>query len=115
MNQQRTLGAQARSAAARLTQARATVQQFENVMLPLATRVVESSQLQYNAMQISAFELLADRRRELDLTQAHIESLRDYWLARAAIDALLAGASPALTLPTSSLSARVPAASSGAH
>jgi len=115
LNQQRTLGAQVRSAAARLTQARATVQQFENVMLPLATRVVESSQLQYNAMQISAFELLADRRRELDLTQAHIESLRDYWLARAAIDALLAGASPALTLPTSSLSARVPAASSGAH
>ncbi|MEQ1592093.1 MAG: TolC family protein [Thiobacillaceae bacterium] len=115
LNQQRSLGAQARNAAARLTQARATVQQFDRVILPLAARVVEANQLQYNAMQISAFELLANRRRELDLTQAHIESLRDYWLARAAIDALLAGAAPASFIPSLSSSARVSAANSGAH
>jgi cobalt-zinc-cadmium efflux system outer membrane protein len=92
--QQAILAAALRIASERLSATRAAVEQDESILLPLAKRVVEASQLQYNAGQTSTFELLADRRRQMETERAHIEALRDYWQARAVIDGLLAGASP---------------------
>jgi outer membrane protein TolC len=42
-------------------------------------------------MQLGIFQLLEARRGQLDAELAEIEARREYWTARAAFEALLAG------------------------
>jgi cobalt-zinc-cadmium efflux system outer membrane protein len=88
------LRAQARLAAARLQAARGTVEHYLEGLLPLARRELELAQQDYNAMQADAAMLLAVKRRQLDTGRQFVEALRDYWQARAAVEALLAGVAP---------------------
>lgn len=53
--------------------------------------MTEQTLPQYNAMQIGIFQLLQARREELDVELAYVETLREYWTAAAAVDALLQG------------------------
>lgn len=85
------LRATARQARARVTSAHARARKFEEVILPAQRRVSEQTLLQYNAMQIGVFQLLAARRDVLEVELARIETLREYWTAVGALDALLAG------------------------
>lgn len=64
---------------------------YEGVILPLNQRRVEETQLQYNAMQVSAFELLQAKRDPIMAGAAYVESLHDFWVADAALDQALAG------------------------
>jgi outer membrane protein TolC len=64
---------------------------YEKTILPSRRRVVEQSILQYNAMQISVFRLLAANREELRAKLAHVDAAASYWSAQAAFNALLAG------------------------
>lgn len=75
----------------RLASAHARARQFEGVILPAQRRVVEETQLQYNAMQLGIFQLLQARRDQLEVELAYVETLREFWDAHAAHDALLAG------------------------
>lgn len=75
----------------RVVSAHARARQFQRVILPAQRRVVEETQLQYNAMQLGIFQLLQARRDQLDVELAYVETLRDYWDASAAREALLAG------------------------
>jgi cobalt-zinc-cadmium efflux system outer membrane protein len=75
----------------RLVSAHARARQFDGVILPAQRRVVEETQLQYNAMQLGIFQLLQARRDQLDVELAYVETLREFWDAHAARDALLAG------------------------
>lgn len=86
------VGAAARAAAdtARIAHARAV--HLETVVVPMQREVLHETLLQYNAMQIGAWQLLAALRAELDASSAAIEAARAWWVARAAVDALLAGA-----------------------
>ncbi len=86
----------ARQARSRLVSAHARAKQYTDVILPAQTKVTEATLLQYNAMQIGVFELLEARRQELSAHMDSVETLREYWSARAALDALLAGARVAL-------------------
>jgi cobalt-zinc-cadmium efflux system outer membrane protein len=81
----------ARAARDRLVAARERATYCREVLLPVRNDVLRESQLQYNAMQIGVFQLLAAKRDEIEAGAQYIESLRDYWMARANLELILAG------------------------
>lgn len=64
---------------------------YEKVILPLRQRIVNETQLQYNAMQVSAFQLLQAKRDQIAAGVAYVNAIHDYWEARAALDQILRG------------------------
>ena len=84
----------ARAVQDRMEGTRDRVLYYRDILLPLRERIVNEAQLQYNAMQIGPFQLLNAREQQIETASAYIEALRDYWLARADIDLLLAGTLP---------------------
>jgi cobalt-zinc-cadmium efflux system outer membrane protein len=42
-------------------------------------------------MQISGFQLLQAKRDEIETAKVYLEAVRDYWLARAELEEILAG------------------------
>ena len=71
--------------------ARAIVDYSKSTVLPLRHRVVEESQLQYNAMQISLFDLLRAKQEEVNAARQSVEAQRDYWVARAELEKAVGG------------------------
>lgn len=67
-----------------------------SVVIPAQREVLDQTILQYNAMQLGVFELLAAEQALLDVQLAELEARADYWVADAALQALLAGARPQL-------------------
>lgn len=82
----------AREARNRVRSAHLRAHQYQEVLLPARRRAMRQTLLQYNAMQIGIFQLLQARRDELDAELTYVETLQEYWTARAALEALLAGA-----------------------
>jgi cobalt-zinc-cadmium efflux system outer membrane protein len=91
--------AQARAAGDRLEGAADHALYYRDILLPLHERIVNESQLQYNAMQLSPLQLLRARERQIETAVSYIGALRDYWLARADVDQLLRGRLPAGVTP----------------
>jgi outer membrane protein, heavy metal efflux system len=95
--QQRYLGlaveirSDVRAARDRMLNARAIVDYSQSTVLPLRHRVVEESQLQYNAMQISLFDLLRAKQEEVNAARQSVEAKRDYWVARAELEKAVGG------------------------
>jgi cobalt-zinc-cadmium efflux system outer membrane protein len=83
--------ASARTAAARLTAAREAAARYKAVLLPMKQKIVDQTQLQYNAMLVGVFQLLEAKRDQVETAAAYVEQLRDYWLARTEAEQLLAG------------------------
>jgi cobalt-zinc-cadmium efflux system outer membrane protein len=83
--------AEARAAAARLATTRASVAYYRDVLVPLRSQIVDGAMLDYNAMSIGVFQLLQAKREQIATARQYVEGLRDYWLVRAEVDALLAG------------------------
>lgn len=81
----------AREARNRVVSTQLRAAQYANVIVPARQRVLEQTQLQYNAMQVGIFELITARRMLLQVELDAAGALRDYWTARAALDALLHG------------------------
>jgi len=67
---------------------------YRDIVLPLHERIVNEAQLQYNAMQLSPFELLRAREQQIQTAVSYIEALRDYWLARGDLEQLMSGRLP---------------------
>lgn len=92
------LAVQIRSSARRVRDrvqgARARVLYYRDIMLPLRERIVNETQLQYNAMQLGVFDLLRARERQIQAAGAYIESLLAYWLARTDLGHILSGRLP---------------------
>ena len=65
-------------------------------ILPLSQKVLHGMQLEYNAMQIGVFDLLAAKREQLAAGIAYVEAVEDYWKTRANYEYLLAGGSPTI-------------------
>lgn len=80
-----------RETLSRVTSAYSRARQYERVILPAQRRVVEETQLQYNAMQLGVFQLLQARREQLDVELAYVDTLREYWSSAAALETLTAG------------------------
>lgn len=91
--------AQARAARDRLEGAADRALYYRDIMLPLHERIVNESQLQYNAMQLGPLQLLRAREQQIETAVSYIGALRDYWLARGDVDQLLRGRLPASVTP----------------
>lgn len=76
---------------ARLVTAHARALLYQNTLVPLRSRLMAGTLLQYNAMQLSVFRLLQARRDELASMLAEVEAQRAYWTTKAAFDAVVAG------------------------
>jgi outer membrane protein, heavy metal efflux system len=84
-----------RLAAGRLRTNREMALHYRNVLLPLRSQISEQSLLHYNGMFISVFQLLAAKQAEIDAQRGYIETLRDYWQARAELARAVGGGLPA--------------------
>lgn len=67
---------------------------YRDILLPLVERVLNETQLQYNAMQLGVFDLLQARGQQIRAAMAYIDTLRDYWLARTDLEQMLNGRLP---------------------
>lgn len=64
---------------------------YRDVVLPAREKAVDETVLQYNAMQVGVFQVLEAQRKVTQSSLAYIETLHAYWVARAALDQILAG------------------------
>jgi cobalt-zinc-cadmium efflux system outer membrane protein len=80
-----------RLAKARLELNRHAAEQYLTALLPLRRTVLEQSELEYNAMQIGLYELLSAKKAEVETFRAYLETVRDYWIARAELERALGG------------------------
>lgn len=81
----------AREARDRLESSFRRARQYADVVVPARRKLVQHALRQFNAMAISVFDLLRFQRELLDTELAAADAARDYWLARAAADAIAAG------------------------
>ena len=106
----------ARSVRDRVQGARNRSLYYRDIMLPLRERIVNESQLQYNAMQIGIFDLLRSQERQIQAAAAYIDSQLNYWLARTDLEHLLSGRLPRSGGAQSMVQARTNgAAENGGH
>jgi cobalt-zinc-cadmium efflux system outer membrane protein len=82
---------QVRRAANRMLAARDRALRQAKVVLPLRQQIVRQTQLQYNAMLVGVFQLLEAKRAEIDAGREYIESLVEYWTARAELERAVGG------------------------
>lgn len=109
------LRATSRAALNRVESAGRRARHYRSVVLPARERALSESVLHYNAMQISVFELLDVQRRVTQTAIAYVETLLDYWSARAALDQILAGRHRGLALgPAGASPSRMPSEGDGA-
>ena len=101
----------ARLARARVESAHAQARHFAAVLMPAQQRVLDETMLQYDAMQLDLFALLAREREQLELAIVEVDTLESYWVAVAAHDALLAGKRVDMIMTTNT-DAMTPAGSS---
>ena len=83
-----------RSTRDRLDGHRDRVRHYRDVLLPVRDRVVQETQLQYNAMQIGPLDLLRTKEQQIEAGVRYVDALRDYWLAHADLALILAGRLP---------------------
>ncbi len=62
-----------------------------DVVLPLSTALQEETQLRYNGMLQSTWDLLASARARLESVNAAQQALSDFWLAHTDLQAVVAG------------------------
>ena len=79
------------AAHAALRAAREACEFQSGTMLPQRQKILGQSLLHYNAMQKSNFELLMAKTDEQRAEKEFIESLRDYWIARAELEKAAGG------------------------
>ena len=65
---------------------------YRDEVVPVRKQISEEMVVRYNGMLASVFELLADAREQVASVNAAIESLREFWIAEADLQAALNGA-----------------------
>jgi outer membrane protein TolC len=92
------LRATVRSALNRVESTGRRARHYREVVLPARERALAETLLQYNAMQVSVFQVLESQRQVTQTGMAYVETLLAYWNARAALDQIIAGRHRGLTL-----------------
>jgi len=103
----------ARTAWAQLQIAHALARHAQDVTLPLQTALEQETQLRYNGMLQSTWELLDASRERMQAASDAANARRDFWLAHADWQALLAGGDYAPTSLSTSAGASTPASAQG--
>ena len=70
---------------------RQLVDEYQIVLLPLQNAIVKGTLINYNAMSVGVFQLLAAKREQIETAARYVLALQHYWIARAGIDQLRAG------------------------
>ena len=78
--------AEVRALRNRLDVAHRSAEHYRTVLLPLREKGLKESQLRYNAMLLSVFQLLQARRDQIEAYQAYLDTVRDYWITRAELE-----------------------------
>lgn len=87
-----------RSTLNRVESASKRARHYAERLLPARQKVLEQTVLQYNAMQVGVFQVLAAQRAVTETALAQVEATLDAWKALASLDLLLAGRSTPLAL-----------------
>jgi len=82
----------------RLLAARSVADHYRKVLVPLRERMVQLAQEQYDAMIIGVYQLLETKQDEVDAYREYVESVRDYWIARADLERAVGGRLPAAVI-----------------
>ncbi|MDC3957410.1 TolC family protein [Polyangium jinanense] len=93
-----SLRATTRSALNRVESAGRRARHYREAVLPAREKALAETLLQYNAMQVSVFQVLESQRQVTQSGLTYVETLLDYWNARAALDQILAGRHRGLAL-----------------
>lgn len=81
-----------REAVFHLQAARNTAAYYRDVLLPERQRALKLAMIHYQGMFLGTDELLRVKREELETHRAYLDAVRDYWIARAALERELGGA-----------------------
>lgn len=81
-------------------QAEQRLERYRKEILPLHDEIVELKLKEYNYMLVGAFEVLTARQDSAHAQVGYVETLRDYWKARVALDSALGGGTPAGLIAT---------------
>lgn len=80
-----------RMAFTKMRTARKKAEYYQREVLPLQARMLEQTQLQYNGMFKSVFELLQAKEKQIIAAEEFIEALKEYWLARTELELAVGG------------------------
>lgn len=75
----------------RLISLASTAHYYRDDLLPMRLAIVNKALLQYNAMQISPYELFTIKAQEFEIERDYITTLRDYWVTRAELERVVGG------------------------
>jgi cobalt-zinc-cadmium efflux system outer membrane protein len=64
---------------------------YHEEALPTRIRIVNKGMLEYNAMQLSPYELLLTKADELRAERGYIDALRDFWITRTQLERTVGG------------------------
>lgn len=79
---------------ARVQSERAIFEYYRDVVLPQRRRILAASLERYNAMLLGVYTLLQTRQEEITANREALETLRDYWIARASLERTVGGRLP---------------------
>ena len=85
---------QVRAARVRMFNARVAAQFYHDEVLPTQRHYLDQTQLHYNGMFVSVFQLLQAKRDEIDAAAQYIQALRTYWTSRAELERAVGGRLP---------------------
>ncbi|MCF6199092.1 MAG: TolC family protein [Hyphomicrobiaceae bacterium] len=105
----------ARLAKARLAMTHKQTHYYERAVLPQTAKILNATQVNYNAMQLGVFRLLLAKRDQIQAGQRYIQSLQAYWKARIAYEQLMSGRLPSGGASMGSLNTASAPADSGGH
>jgi cobalt-zinc-cadmium efflux system outer membrane protein len=88
-----------REARDRMLAARDLALYHKETLLPQRLHILDLTLRYYNMMFKGAFDLLLARQAEVEAEKAHLESWRDYWIAKATLERALGGTLPPHPLP----------------
>ena len=88
-----------RSSRSVVSEARARVEYYRDVILPRRRRIVELTKLEHNAMLVGIFQLLQARQNELQAQRDYVDVQREYWSARVDLDRVLQGIADSSFVP----------------
>ena len=75
----------------RLVFLRHTAEHFRTSLVPMRERAVMLTQQHYDAMLTGVYQLLAAKQAEINSYREYIETVRDYWIARAELERAVGG------------------------
>ena len=64
---------------------------YHDDLLPTRIKIVNKALLEYNAMQLSPYELFLAKSQEVEAERNYINTLRDYWITRAKLERAVGG------------------------